>query len=250
MSGPEVIRVASTAALDAELSRAGIALSRPVLVVVGGASGMGSEPPPALAALCSDQLVPTLDRLGVTVVDGGTDAGVMRLIGQARSRARASFPLIGVAAAGTVTLPGKQPPSADSASAETRHTHLIIVPGTRWGDESPWLAAAATSIAAGRPSTTLLVNGGAIAYTDALHSLAAGRSVLVLNGSGRAADHIARARTGAQACDQAARIAGSALTQIVALEEPARVLSAITDILSARDTAFAAVAQNVPSTVQ
>ncbi|MFE7740717.1 hypothetical protein [Nocardia sp. NPDC057455] len=232
MSGPEVIRVDSAEALDAELSRAGVALSRPVLVVVGGASGMGSDLPPALTALCSDQLVPALDRLGVSVVDGGTDAGVMRLIGQARARAGASFPLIGVAATGTVALPGEQPPSPDSAPAEIQHSHLVVVPGTCWGDESPWLAATATSIAAGRPSTTLLINGGAIAYTDALHSLAAGRSVLVLNGSGRAADEIARARTGVHADDQAARIAESPLTRIVSLDEPVGVLTAITDKLA------------------
>ncbi|MGK8522639.1 hypothetical protein ACRS6B_14235 [Nocardia asteroides] len=232
MSGPRVIRVDAAEALAAELSGAGVALSRPVLVVVGGASGMGSDLPPALTALCSDQLVPTLDRLGVAVVDGGTDAGVMRLIGQARARAGASFPLIGVAAAGTVTLPGERPPCPDSAPAETRHSHLVIVPGTRWGDESPWLAATATAIAAGHPSTTLLINGGAIAYTDALHSLAAGRSVLVLNGSGRAADEIARARTGAPTVDPAARIAESPLTQIVSLDDPVGVLDTITTELA------------------
>ncbi|MBF6300894.1 hypothetical protein IU459_25600 [Nocardia amamiensis] len=233
MTGPEIVRVDSRTVLGAQLEHAGIDLNRPVLVVVGGAAGMDSEVARALTGLCSNLLVPMLDRLGTAVVDGGTDVGVMQLMGQARASARASFPLIGVAADRTVTLPGQRRGSPGSAPAEPRHSHLVIVPGGTWGDESSWLAATATVIAGDRPSATLLINGGTIAYTDVLYSLEAGRPTVVLAGSGRAADDIARARTEPSTGTPAAAIAESPLTQVISLSEPALVLASITGILTA-----------------
>jgi hypothetical protein len=47
---------------------------------------------------------------------------------------------------------------------------------------------------AARPN--LLANGGAIAYDDVRHSLAAGRAVIVLGGTGKTADRIASREEG------------------------------------------------------
>lgn len=233
MIGSELLWIDSVQALAPALRRARIPLGSPVLVLVGGASGMTEEVLPALTELFVDALVPMLDRLGVVVVDGGTDAGVMRLIGQARTESAARFPLIGVAASGTVAIPGR-PSTPDMAAVATGHTHLILVPGQQWGDESPWLAAVGTAVAAGQPSATLLVNGGAIAYRDAEYSLAAGRRLVVLEGSGRTADVIARAKRGEPIDQAAAGIANSALTQCVSLAEPQSVVAAIAGMFAAR----------------
>jgi hypothetical protein len=96
---------------------------------------------------------------------------------------------------------------------------VILVPGSSWGDESPWLTAIASAIAGEEPSTTLVVNGGETAYADVEQSLAAGRPVLVLAGRGRTADAIAAA-AGAAANPRAARIADSPLTHIVDMGDP------------------------------
>ncbi len=61
--------------------------ARPVLVVVGGASGMPDESP-GLSTLFDDVLAPLVEKAGATVVDGGTDEGVMRLMGAAREAGR------------------------------------------------------------------------------------------------------------------------------------------------------------------
>ena len=81
-------------------------LSRgPVLVLVGGSwRPRGHRQSPADFPDPGD-LVPVVVRVGASVVDGGTDAGVMRAMG-ARSDADAPFQLVGVAAAGTVPSPG------------------------------------------------------------------------------------------------------------------------------------------------
>lgn len=232
MAAPEILRVEVVEALVPTLTQANVPLGRPVLVLVGGASGMEADLLPALTELFVEELAPMLDRQGVVVVDGGTDAGVMRLVGEARAQAGASFPLIGVAAGGTIAISGRRS-APGSASVEPRHTHLILVPGDEWGDESPWLAAVGTAVAAGQPSSTLLVNGGSIAYRDAEYSLAAGRTVLVLDGSGRAADDIARAKRGELVADAALAIAKSPLTHIVSLAEPGSIVAALTETFAA-----------------
>jgi hypothetical protein len=169
------------------------------------------------------------------VVDGGTDSGVMRLIGRARSAEGADFPLVGVAAEGTVTLPGATPPSADAAELEPNHTGFLLVPGSTWGDEAPWITSVAGAIAGRRASVTVLANGGEIAYTDVNGSLAHGRPVVVLAGSGRTADAIARASTSAGGDHRAAEIAASPLAQVVDMTEVGAVAAALDAALTGPD---------------
>jgi hypothetical protein len=102
--------------------------------------------------------------------------------------------LIGVAAIDTVSLPGA-PSGGDTAPLEPGHSGFVLVPGDKWGAESPWLAEIATRIAGERPSVTLVINGGMITYDDE-HSLAHNRGVVVLAGSGCTADAIGDAAAG------------------------------------------------------
>jgi hypothetical protein len=183
-------------AVAVALATAGVPLPAPVAVLVGGAGGMGAAERQRSRALIGGVLVPFAQAHGVCIVDGGTDAGVMSIAGAARAACGAHGPHVGVAAAGTVVLPGD--PAAGSATdptgraaVEPHHTHLVVVPGERWGDEVPWLSAVASALAGGCPSVTVLANGGDIAYADVRASLDAGRPVLVLAGTGRTADDLA-----------------------------------------------------------
>jgi hypothetical protein len=154
MTAPPFARVNEPGGVPAILKALGIATGRPVLVVVGGAGGMSPEHMTALAGVAG-QLIQALGDWGAAVVDGGTDSGVMRVIGHAHDTAGASFPLVGVAAEGTVVLPGACP-APDAAPLDPRHTQVILVPGDTWGDESPWLSRVAAAIADGWPSATLV----------------------------------------------------------------------------------------------
>ena len=113
-------------------------------------------------AACTDGLVAAADATGAAIVDGGTDAGVMRLLGRAHARAGANVPLVGVIVRALAALPG-EPRRDDGAPPEPNHTHIVLVPGASWGDEAPWIARLAGAIAGDRPSVTVLVNGGEIA---------------------------------------------------------------------------------------
>lgn len=233
MSGtavPPIARVTEPGDLPTALKALDLAVPRPVLVLIGGAGGMSAEQMTAFAAAVG-QIIPALGDWGAAVVDGGTDSGVMRVIGQAHDAAGASFPLVGVAAEGTVILPGVRP-APHAAPLEPHHTQVILVPGDAWGDESPWLSRAAAAIASSRPSLTLVVNGGEITYDDIEHSLRAGRPVIVLAGTGRTADTIAAAAHGQAGDPRAARVAASPGTRIVSRGDPQALYAALESVLA------------------
>ena len=189
---PPSARAGQPGDIPAVLRTLGVDVHRPVLVSVGGAAGMTPDDLAVMAEALA-RIIPALDRWGAALVDGGTDSGVMKVMGRLRAAAGARFPLVGVAAEGTVVLPGTSA-RPDAAALEPHHTQVILVPGQAWGDESPWLSRVATAIADGQPSLTLVVNGGQITYDDIDHSRQAGRPVIILAGTGRVADTIAAAR--------------------------------------------------------
>jgi SLOG in TRPM, prokaryote len=209
------VRVDQPSDISAALAALGLHTPQRVVALVGGAGRMDASELARLRPLFERGLAPLADRLGVVVIDGGTDAGVMHLIGRARTWAGATFPLLGVAAAGTVWFPGHHPAHEDAWLLDAHHTHFVLVPGAEWGDEAPWIARVATELAGGWPSVTVLVNGGEIAYTDAGYSLHAGRPVLAIAGSGRTADQVAGAVRGGPADERAVRLAASGLVEAV-----------------------------------
>ncbi len=227
------IRVAGTDDIAAALDRAGLRRNRVVIVLVGGAGGLSAKDLEIVAAVLRDEVVPMAERLGAAVVDGGTDSGVMRLVGRARSASGGRFPLVGVAAEGTVVDRESGAASSDAVELEPNHTLFLLVPGEQWGDEAPWIPEVARILAGDRPSVTVLINGGQIAYTDVAESLGRGRPVVVLAGSGRTADAIAAARAGNDVDDRAVRIAASPLTSVIEVGDPGAVADAIAVALDA-----------------
>ena len=217
-------RFADVAAAVGEL---GLDRGRPVLVVVGGASGLDEQSKERLRSLFSQVLVPVAKERNAAVVDGGTDSGVMQLLGQALETQGASCPLVGVAVEKKVIVPGDSSESGGRRALERHHTHFVLVPGSSWGDESPWLARVATEIAAGAPSATVLINGGEIALQDVANSVAAGRPVLVVKGTGRAADRIAAALDGDHTDAEAAHLASSSLVTAVSWPDGTAVRAAL-----------------------
>ena len=214
--GPVVIRLEhgpeSVDRVGPVLTQAGIRLGQPVVVLVGGASGMSTADAATASALFDAALVPALRTTGAGLVDGGTNAGVMALAGSARSRASLGGIHIGVIAAGTLAQVGGNDPSSDPVEMEPHHSHVLVVPGADWGDESPWLSRVATVLSDGQPSVTLLVNGGEIAYQDIELSLSAGRPAIVISGTGRTADDIAGTPP---ATPRARALARSPLVQVI-----------------------------------
>jgi hypothetical protein len=184
------IQISDSTNLLSTLEKLGLQEPQPVIVLVGGASNMTEESLNRLQPVFVRVLAPLAEKLGAYVVDGGTDAGVMRLMGQARAAISAKFSLIGVAPAEKVKHPNLPSSTTARQTLEPNHTHFLLTPGSIWGDESSWLARAATALSGGLPSIAILINGGETALKDLTENLRVGRLVVALAGSGRLADEL------------------------------------------------------------
>lgn len=205
---------------------------RPAIAIVGGASKISQDDLERLRSLFLHILAPLAESLNACVVDGGTDAGVMQMMGEARWKTGATFPLIGVAPVGLATLPTQEAAAEDAAPLEPHHTHFLLVPGSQWGDESPWIAATASHLSRGLPSVTVLINGGEITWTDAQCSVAEKRSIVAIAGSGRTADILVAALNGTVNDDRALTILASGLLQAVDLEDSEKLARTLEQILT------------------
>lgn len=181
----------------------GLRPSRPVLVLIGGAGNLDEVTASRLQRLFQEAIAPLAESLNLLVIDGGTDAGIIRLIGQARQAVNGQFDLLGIAPIGKVQLPhaswkgsresALNPDWAQGHELEKNHTHFILVPGQNWGAESAWLARFAELLSGTAPSAVVLINGGSISFVDLQESLKLGHPAVVVAGSGRLANKIADA---------------------------------------------------------
>lgn len=192
----QVVHICQKEDIPAALRTLGLQ-SRPTLVLIGGASRIDPSDFKRIQCLFVEVLAPLAEELGAIVVDGGTNAGVMQLIGQARSTLSATFPLLGVSPIQLVHFAEASSCaveiSASTVCLEPHHTHFILVPGSAWGDESSWLAWIASSLAGSHPSIAVLVNGGRVSLLDVQWNIAESRPIAIVAGSGRLADEIAAA---------------------------------------------------------
>lgn len=179
-------------------------MTSPSMVVIGGASEMSSESKLRVSQLFSKVLAPVAETYRITVFDGGTNAGIIQMMGQARHNIGGSFNLVGIAPKAHVHLPGHSlnlnitlDNTDEIFELEQHHSHFVLVPGidsnnsTYWGSESPWLAHCASILAKHNPSITILINGGQISLKDLKLNLSVDRHTIVIAGSGRLADKIA-----------------------------------------------------------
>lgn len=220
-----VLRLEDARTAGALLQQLGVATPAPTLALVGGAASLGEAAQAVLRPLFADGLVPAVEALAAIVVDGGTAVGVMRLIAEARAAGGAQFPLIGVAPASRVSLVDGDA-GRETVAAEPRHSHLILVPGERWGDESPWLSEIVGLLAGPGPSLTVCAGGGDITVEDLENSVAAGRAVILIEGSGGTTDAVAAALTTRSADPRLRRLALAGKFRVVRGRDGAAALRA------------------------
>lgn len=123
--------------------------------------------------------------------------GIMAKIGQVLKQRHYNFTLIGISPEDLVTWPGG-PRNTNFLwwgtkrwELESHYSHFILVPGTKFGDESPWIVAAATILSKGNRAVTILLNGGDVSKRDIDLSLEHGRPVIAISHTGRLADEFA-----------------------------------------------------------
>lgn len=176
---------------------------QPILFISGGASGM-SDYDKQQTERMMEAVALFAEQNGITVIDGGTESGIMKMCGDIRIRNKYQFPLLGVSPLGLVSFPDYPNPKAQ-AELEDGHTHFVLVEGDEWGAESEMIInLTMTMSGAGtttrKPAVGILINGGKIAMQEIYLATTRDKHklpIIVLDGSGRAADEISTAfRTG------------------------------------------------------
>lgn len=198
-----LVRAAPHADADALLRALGVPDVPAVLWLSGGAAALQRDAAlrRRLVPVFHDALAPAVVDAGALVVDGGTDAGAMALMGTALA---AHAPaggrlLLGVAPAGLVVYPGAPAPSGRGAAPlEPHHAYFALAETDdppRWGDELPLMAALAEAArhrgGGTRPGVLLLVGGGGGSAAEVRRARALGWPVVPLRGSGGHADRLA-----------------------------------------------------------
>jgi hypothetical protein len=168
----------------------GISSPKNLILLIGGADKLDEKLTSRLTQLFSRGIARAAADAEALIVDGGTQAGVMQIMGQSIADRGRKSSLLGVAPAGKVTYPGGPSlASDDSAPLDPNHSHFVLVDGKEWGSETETLfeLAAAFNV----PVLAILVNGGAIAKDELLQSVRQNWPVIVIEGSGRLADDVA-----------------------------------------------------------
>src|SRR4030095_1222461 len=135
----------------------------PVIVLIGGGI---DEKQAGVTRWAIQTISGVAEDLGALVICGGTDMGVMAEMGQIRWKSGYTFPLVGIAPEALVTWTDG-PHSTKFLwwgeqrwQLEPHYSHFILVPGSQFGDESPWIVDAATVLSKDHRSVTILINGG------------------------------------------------------------------------------------------
>jgi len=153
----------------------------------GGASKMREDHQRQLLAMFDALSLLTKAGHRLAVGDGGTKAGIMEAAGLARKASGFAFPLIGLAPAAEIPPRGKTP-------VDPNHSHIVAVDnpaapaGDAWGSETATMYWLFAKLAEGRPSVTIVANGGGITLAEVEANVGARRRMILIEGSGRAAD--------------------------------------------------------------
>jgi TRPM family ion channel len=188
-----IITASRDASAKAILDALDVASPRAVILLFGGAAGLDDSRKAHLAALFADGVAKAAAELDALIIDGGTQSGVMAMMGEAVARDGRRSQLLGMAPTGKVTYPGGPAPAsiADGAPLEPNHSHFVLVESNDWGGETETMLELARAF--NSPTVAILVNGGAIAADEALRTVRNRWPLLVIEGSGRFADQLSAA---------------------------------------------------------
>ena len=221
-----VITAPRDASAQAILDALEITSPRAVILLFGGAAGLDDSRKAHLTTLFADGVTPVAAELGALIIDGGTQSGVMAMMGEAVARSPGTCQLLGIAPKGKIMHPELAGASAvsDGAPLEPNHSHFVLVESNEWGGETGMMLELARAFNA--PIAAIVVNGGEIAAKEALQSVRNGWQLLVVEGSGRFADELSAAVRDGQSAKstEVSEIARSGRATLFHLDDPAEKL--------------------------
>jgi hypothetical protein len=189
----ETVAIFPPAATKAEeiLNALKIPPYKAVILIIGGADSVDEKLKPQLIQLFSRGIARAAANASAAIVDGGTQSGVMEMMGQGVSDRGFQASLIGVAPAGLVTYPGAEA-NADT-QLDPNHSHFVLVDGNAWGSELPTIFNMMKALTSKVPGVVILASGGANSRNELIHAVRQNLKVIVVEGSGGLADEVAAA---------------------------------------------------------
>lgn len=169
----------------------GLADHKAVLLVIGGADSIDAKLKPRLTQLFGRGIARAAANIGAVIIDGGTKAGVMEMMGQGVADRGFNSSLVGVAPRGLVAYPGST--GTGQVPLDSNHTHFVLVDGDAWGSETSTIFQLVAQLRKKVPAVALLAGGGDTTRNEVLQAVRQSLSLIVVEGSGGLADELAAA---------------------------------------------------------
>ncbi len=162
-----------------------------VILIIGGAQGIDDKLKPRLIQLFGRGIARAAANANAVIVDGGTQAGVMAMMGQGVADRGCKCSLIGVTPKALVAYPGSPAPS--DVNLDPNHSHFVLVEGSEWGSELATIFDLVTALTKDAPGVAILASGGVNARDEAVQAVRQNLPLIIIEGSGGLADEIATA---------------------------------------------------------
>ncbi len=182
-----LIRVPTSVDIQQIITALELSAPRALLVLNGGTARLDPEVGEQLGRLFDD-LARLVIEEKVTVITGGTNAGVFALFGNALQKWGGPVAAcVGVAVAAR----------AKWTRLEPHHSHFVLVEGDSWGEETPIMYRLVAGLAINCPSLAIFAGGGQIVIEEMLQNVAQNREMILIAGSKGNTDAVVAARSGA-----------------------------------------------------
>lgn len=161
------------------------------ILVIGGADGLAEKAIPRLKQMFGRGIARAAVEAKAVIIDGGTQAGVMAMMGEGVESRGYKSQLVGVAPAALVSYPGGP---TEGTPLEPNHSHFVLAEGNTWGSETGTMFNLLKVLVADKvPAVAILAGGGDNTLKEVLSVVRQNLPLIVVEGSGGLADQIAAA---------------------------------------------------------
>jgi hypothetical protein len=164
---------------------------RAVVCLNGGTAQLDEGCASRLGGLLVDGLARVTAEEVLTVVTGGTDAGIFSLFGKGIEKWGKPAAVVGVVPEKLVKWPGG---GAGDTRLESHHSHFVLVDGKERGDDPGTMYALIGEWGRTRPTVAVFAGGGEVTLAEMRFNVRQGRRMILLAGSGRTTDAVLNAR--------------------------------------------------------
>ena len=198
-----LLRVRRDEPIPAILERLALPAAKAVICLNGGTAELTEPLISQLKSLLTEGVARFAAEESITLITGGTDAGIFALLGAGLSRWPSAAACLGVVPEQCVRWPGH---AGGETPLEPHHTHFLAVQGSEWGDETDTMTGVLNTLGATCPTAVIVAGGGAVTLREMRAHTEARRPMILLAGSGRNTDAVLAARAGGKASDEKVRM--------------------------------------------